>query len=185
MPDPIRWLEDHREESLRGLEEFLRIPSVSTDPRRAGDVRRAAELLAAALREAGLPRVEVQETEGHPIVYAEDLRGGGPTLLLYGHYDVQPEEPVELWDSAPFEPAVRDGELYARGAVDDKGQVWLHVRALEAWLRSRGRLPCRVKVVVEGEEEIGGPSLSRFLRENRDWLAADAVLISDSPMLER
>ncbi|MBA2564432.1 MAG: dipeptidase [Gemmatimonadetes bacterium] len=185
MQSPIEYLEARREENLAGLMQFLRIPSVSTDPARREDVRAAARFLCDALLQAGLPRSEIVETPGHPIVFAEDLRAEGPTLLVYGHYDVQPEEPVELWTSPPFEPEVRDGELYARGAVDDKGQVWLHVKALEAWLHTTGRLPCKVKVVVEGEEEIGGSNLSAFLRERRDLLRADAVLISDSPMFER
>jgi acetylornithine deacetylase/succinyl-diaminopimelate desuccinylase-like protein len=178
-------LERTRGEALEGLFDFLRIPSVSTDPSRRPEVRRAAEFLAGALREAGLPTVEIHETGGHPVVYAEDLRAAGPTLLLYGHYDVQPEEPVELWDSGPFDPTVRDGELYARGAADDKGQVWSHVWAVAAWLRSAGRLPARLKVLIEGEEEIGSPNLGPLVARERARLAADAVVISDSPMLER
>ncbi len=185
MPGPIEYLEQRREEFLEGLKAFLRIPSVSTDPARCGEVRRAAEYLRRELERCGLPRVELIETPGHPLVYAEDLRSGGPTLLIYGHYDVQPEEPLELWESGPFEPTVRDGELYARGAADDKGQLWIYVKALEAWLRTKGRLPCNVKVVVEGEEEIGGSHLAGFLEERRDLLGARAVVISDSPMLER
>jgi acetylornithine deacetylase/succinyl-diaminopimelate desuccinylase-like protein len=174
-----------REEALAGLRDFLRIPSVSTDPARRSDVRRAAEFLAGALRSAGLPTVEVHETAGHPVVYAEDLRAEGPALLLYGHYDVQPAEPLELWETGAFEPAVRDGELYARGAADDKGQVWSHLWAVGAWLRAAGRLPGRLKILIEGEEEIGSPNLERYVAENRSRLAADAVVISDSPMLER
>lgn len=181
----LEYLEARREESLDQLKDFLRIPSVSTDPLRTAEVRRAAEFVRDALRRAGLPRVEIVDTPGHPIVYAEDLRSGGPTLLVYGHYDVQPEQPVELWESGPFEPTVRDGELYARGAADDKGQFWVHVKALEALLRTAGRLPCNVKVVVEGEEEIGGSHLGVFLEDRRDLLQAQAVVISDSPMFER
>lgn len=125
------------------------------------------------------------ETGGHPLVYAEDLRAAGPTLLIYGHYDVQPEDPLELWESGPFEPAVRGSELFARGAADDKGQVWVHVKALEAYLRTGGRLPCKVKILVEGEEEIGSVNLGSFVADHRELLRADAVVISDSPMLER
>ena len=185
MSSPTEYLERNRDRSLEELKEFLRIPSVSTKPERRRYIREAATFLADGLRRAGLPRVEILETPGNPLVYAEDLRSEGPTLLLYGHYDVQPEEPVELWLSPPFEPAVRDGELYARGAVDDKGQVWMHVKALEAFLRTEGRLPCRVKVLVEGEEEIGGGHLSAFLDESSELLRARAVLITDSPMLDR
>ena len=185
MPSAVEYLEQHREESLEGLKSFLRIPSVSTDPARRQELRRAAGYVADALRTAGLPRVEVVETPGHPLVYAEDLRGRGPTLLVYGHYDVQPEEPLALWESGPFDPTVRDGELYARGAADDKGQVWLHVKALEACLRTAGRLPCKLKVLIEGEEEIGGSNISAFIDGNPERLRADAVVISDSPMLER
>lgn len=178
-------LERTRDQALEGLCDFLRIASVSTDPARRAEVRRAAEFLAGALRAAGLPTVELHETGGHPLVYAEDLRSGGPTLLLYGHYDVQPPEPLELWETGPFEPSVRDGELYARGAADDKGQVWSHVWAAGAWLREAGRLPARLKVLIEGEEEIGSPNLDPFVTAHRSRLAADAVVISDSPMLER
>jgi acetylornithine deacetylase/succinyl-diaminopimelate desuccinylase-like protein len=185
MSPALEFLERNRERSLEQLKDFLRIPSVSTKPERREDVRRAAAFVAGALREAGLPRVEVIETPGHPIVYAEDLRGDGPTLLVYGHYDVQPEEPVELWTSGPFDPTVRDGELYARGSADDKGQVWMHVKALEAYLKTAGRLPCKVKVVIEGEEEVGGGHLTDFVEANRDLLLARAVVISDSPMLDR
>jgi acetylornithine deacetylase/succinyl-diaminopimelate desuccinylase-like protein len=185
MATAIEYLNQNRARSLEQLKEFLRIPSVSTSPARRGDVRRAAEFVADALREAGLPRVDLVETPGHPIAYAEDLRVDGPTLLVYGHYDVQPEQPVELWTTGPFEPTVRDGELYARGAADDKGQVWMHVKALEACLRTAGRLPCRVKVLIEGEEEVGGSNLQAFIESNRELLQARAVVISDSPMLER
>jgi acetylornithine deacetylase/succinyl-diaminopimelate desuccinylase-like protein len=181
----VDFLELNSERSLEGLKEFLRIPTVSTKPERREDVRRGAAFVAAALREAGLPRVEIVETAGHPIVYAEDLRADGPTLLVYGHYDVQPEEPVELWTSGPFDPTVRGGELYARGSVDDKGQVWMHIQVLEAYLKTAGRLPCKVKVVIEGEEEVGGGHLTEFVEAHRDLLRARAVVISDSPMLAR
>jgi acetylornithine deacetylase/succinyl-diaminopimelate desuccinylase-like protein len=181
----VDFLELNSGRSLEGLKDFLRIPSVSTNPERREDVRRGAAFVADALREAGLPRVEIFETPGHPIVYAEDLRADGPTLLVYGHYDVQPEEPVELWTSAPFDPTVRDGELYARGSVDDKGQVWMHIKVLEAYLRTAGRLPCKVKVVIEGEEESGGGNLTAFVESHRELLRSRAVVVSDSPMLAR
>jgi acetylornithine deacetylase/succinyl-diaminopimelate desuccinylase-like protein len=185
IQNPIEYLRRHEDRALEELMDFLRIPSVSTRADRREDIRRAADFLVKSLRESGLPHVERIETPGHPLIYAEDVRADGPALLIYGHYDVQPEEPIELWKSAPFEPAVRDGELYARGAADDKGQLWIHVKAVEAWLQATGRLPCKVKIVIEGEEEIGGSHLSTFVAENRELLRARAVLISDSPMLDR
>lgn len=165
------------------LGEFLRIPSVSARSEHRGDTRRAAEWLVRRVREAGLD-AEVVETDGHPIVVGE-WRGaeeGAPTVLIYGHYDVQPPEPLEEWTSPPFEPAVRDGRLYARGVADDKGQLFLHVAALEAHLRTRGRLPVNVVLLAEGEEEVGSPHLLPFVEERRGRLACDHVVISDSAM---
>ncbi len=169
---------------LRGeLFEFLRIPSVSARPEHRGDTRAAAEWLRDRLARAGL-ETDILETEGHPVVLGE-WRGAGPeapTLLIYGHYDVQPAEPLELWTSPPFEPTVRDGRIYARGVADDKGQVFLHLAALEHLLATAGTLPVNVVVLVEGEEEIGSPHLLPFVEEHRERLAADAVVISDSAL---
>jgi len=165
------------------LFDFLRIPSVSARSEHRGDVARAAEWLAGSLDRAGL-RTEVLPTAGHPIVLGE-WRGAGdaaPTVLVYGHYDVQPAEPLELWASPPFEPTVRDGRIYARGAVDDKGQLFLHVKALEAHVTVRGALPVNVIVLAEGEEEVGSVNLESFVAEHADRLRADAVVISDSAM---
>ena len=164
------------------LFDFLRIPSVSARSEHDADTRRAAEWVRDALGRAGLA-AEVRETAGHPIVLGE-WRGapGAPTLLIYGHYDVQPAEPLELWDSPAFEPAVRDGRIYARGSVDDKGQLFLHVKALEAHLRTTGRLPVNVVVLAEGEEEVGSEHLAEFVEAHRARLACDAVVISDSAM---
>ncbi|MES1245314.1 MAG: dipeptidase [Acidobacteriota bacterium] len=165
------------------LFELLRIPSVSTRAEHRPDMQRAADWVAASLRSAGLG-AEVHPTDGHPIVLGE-WRGapaGSPTVLIYGHYDVQPADPFDLWTSPPFEPAVRDGRLYARGATDDKGQLFLHIKALEAHLRSRGALPVNVVVLVEGEEEGGGENLAPFIERNADRLRCDAVVISDSAM---
>ena len=162
---------------------FLRIPSVSARSEHRDDVARAARWLAGAMDAVGL-RTEVFDTDGHPIVVGE-WRGAGPeapTVLVYGHYDVQPAEPLELWASPPFEPTVRDGRVYARGSVDDKGQLFLHVKALEAHLRVRGSLPVNVVVLAEGEEEVGSVNLERFVEEQADRLACDAVVISDSAM---
>jgi acetylornithine deacetylase/succinyl-diaminopimelate desuccinylase-like protein len=172
--------ERHRAE----LFELLRIPSVSTRSEHQPDMQRAADWLAANLRSAGLS-AEIHPTEGHPIVLGE-WRGapaGSPTVLIYGHYDVQPAEPFELWTSPPFEPAVRDGRIYARGATDDKGQLFLHVKALEAHLKTRGTLPVNVVLLVEGEEEGGGGHLVPFVERHADRLRCDAVVISDGTML--
>jgi acetylornithine deacetylase/succinyl-diaminopimelate desuccinylase-like protein len=164
------------------LFDFLRIPSVSEKSDHDADVRRAAEWLCEAIQNAGL-QGRVYETPGHPVVVGE-WRGapGAPTVLVYGHYDVQPPEPLELWTSPPFEPTVRNGNIYARGSVDDKGQLFLHVKALEAHLKTRGRLPVNVVLVAEGEEEVGSDHLEDFIRENKDLLACEAVVISDSAM---
>jgi acetylornithine deacetylase/succinyl-diaminopimelate desuccinylase-like protein len=166
------------------LFEFLRIPSVSARKDHAGDVRRAAEWVGERMGEIGLD-VSMHDTPGHPIVLGE-WRGAGdgaPTVLIYGHYDVQPPEPLELWTSPPFEPTVRDGRIYARGSVDDKGQLYLHVKALEAHLRTAGRLPVNVVFVAEGEEEVGSANLMPFVERNAQRLACDAIVISDSTMV--
>ena len=164
------------------LYDFLRIPSVSAKPEHAGDTRRAAEWLAERLTAAGLDS-EVVETPGHPIVLGE-WRGaaGAPTVLVYGHYDVQPPEPLEEWTSPPFEPTERDGRIYARGSADDKGQLYMHVKALEAHLATSGSLPVNVVVVAEGEEEVGSQNLVPFIEAHAERLACDHVLISDTEM---
>ncbi len=165
------------------LFEFLRIPSVSTLPEHAGDVRRAAEFVAAKLRVAGLDNVEVISTEKHPLVYGESLKApGAPTVLCYGHFDVQPADPIDEWKSPPFEPTVRNGSVYARGAADDKGQLYIHIKAVEALHAAYGKLPVNVKFLIEGEEEVGGESISAYLPANRDKLKADVALVSDTSM---
>jgi acetylornithine deacetylase/succinyl-diaminopimelate desuccinylase-like protein len=169
---------------LDELKEFLRIPSISTDPAHAGDVRRAAEWVSGQLSGAGFQHVEIIDSPGrHPLVYTEWLGAPGkPTLLIYGHYDVQPAEPLDEWISPPFEPTVRDGNIYARGAVDDKGQTLLLIKALERFLKPSGKLPVNVKVLIEGEEEVGGQHISAFVAANHQRLAADAALICDTEM---
>lgn len=165
------------------LFEFLRIPSVSARSEHRADMARAAEWLAASMRRAGLT-AEILPTGGHPVVLGE-WRGAGKdarTVLVYGHYDVQPVEPLELWTSPPFEPAVRDGRIFARGAVDDKGQLFLHLKAIEAHLATRGKLPVNIVLLAEGEEEVGSDHLAPFIERHRDRLACDAVVISDSSM---
>ena len=165
------------------LKALLRIPSVSTTPEHRGDVRRAAEFLLEELKRIGLDRVELIEGLGHALVYAECLKApaGAPTVLCYGHYDVQPAEPLEEWISPPFEPTERDGNIYARGAVDDKGQMYMHLKALEALLMTGGgQLPVKVRVLLEGEEEVGGESIARFVASGDARLEADCALISDT-----
>jgi acetylornithine deacetylase/succinyl-diaminopimelate desuccinylase-like protein len=182
-PELDRFLTDNDARIHDELFEFLRIPSVSARSEHRQDTLRAAEWLAARMRDIGLT-TEVVPTEGHPIVLGEWRKAGddAPTVLIYGHYDVQPAEPLELWESPPFEPTVRRGRIYARGSVDDKGQLYLHVKALEAHLRTRGTLPVNVIVLAEGEEEIGSPNLATFVERQAKRLDCDAVVISDSSM---
>lgn len=175
------YLEAHREQAVEQLKELLRIPTVSADSRFRQDVRRGAEFVQAALSAAGLT-TELCETPGNPIVYAESLNAGpnAPTVLIYGHYDVQPPDPLEKWTTPAFEPTVRDGAIYARGATDDKGQVWTHVLSVSAWLQAVGKLPINVKFVIEGEEEVGSNNLDEFLATHREKLRCDVVVVSDT-----
>lgn len=162
---------------------LLKIPSVSTDPKRKSEVARCAEEVARQIREAGLEDVRIMPTEGHPVVFAQSpYQSGLPTVLIYGHYDVQPEDPVDEWSSPPFEPTVREGKIYARGATDDKGQFLCHIKAVKTLMETDGKLPVNVKFVIEGEEEIGSPHLAPFLEQHQELLAADVLLISDSAM---
>lgn len=166
------------------LKAFLRIPSISTSPEHTSEVRHCAEFVADELKRIGLQNVGIYETAGHPVVFGERLDGGAgaPTVLFYGHYDVQPVDPLDLWTNPPFEPTIKGDNIYARGSVDDKGQVWLQLKAIEAHLRTNGALPVNVKVMIEGEEEIGSPNLDKFLTDHKDLLACDTVLVSDTPM---
>lgn len=177
------YLQDNRDRFEEELLEFLRIPSVSADSKFAADVRRACDFVANQFRELGLA-TEVIETSGHPLVYAEWMQApGAPTVLIYGHYDVQPPDPLNLWITGPFEPTVRDGNVYARGATDDKGQMYTHVKAVEAWLKTEGRLPINVKFLIEGEEEVGSEAIEAYLPQNAAKLACDYVVVSDCSML--
>jgi len=179
------YLDSNKERRLASYEAFLRIPSISALPANAADCRAAAEFIAAELRAMGVEHVEVSETGGHPVVYGDWLHAeGAPTALVYGHYDVQPVDPIELWDSAPFEPFVRDGRMIGRGAADDKGQVHMHLRATEALLATRGRLPVNLRFVFEGEEESTSEHLDGWLEANRSRLFADVVIISDTGFFE-
>ena len=177
------FVEQNRDRFLNELKDFLRIPSVSTLPEHAGDIRRAADFVADSLRSAGLENVEVIPTAKHPLVYADWLHAPGkPTVLCYGHYDVQPADPLELWSSPPFEPTERDGNLYGRGTADDKGQMYMHIKAIEALRAVTGTLPLNVKFLVEGEEEVGGESIAKYVAENREKLKADVALVSDTAL---
>jgi len=181
MTDALSYAERHADSFVEQLEDLLRIPSVSTDPAHDADTRRAAEWLRDELARIGMDRAEVMDTPGHPIVYAEKIEDPAlPTVLVYGHYDVQPPDPLDLWDSPPFEPVRRDGKLYARGASDDKGQAYMHVKAAEAYLQTSGRLPVNLKFMLEGEEESGSVNLPSFIEANKDLLAADMVMVSDT-----
>jgi acetylornithine deacetylase/succinyl-diaminopimelate desuccinylase-like protein len=174
----------HRSRTVRTLEELVRIPSISADPARAADVRRCAGRLADLLCRIGLDRVRVVETARHPLVYGEWCRRPGrPTVLVYGHYDVQPVDPLGAWRSPPFEPTRRGDHLYGRGASDNKGQFCAHLAAIEAWLLGAGGLPVNLRCLLDGEEEIGSPSLPDFLRRRRERLASEVVIISDTRML--
>lgn len=180
----FNYIDKHKKEHLKELGELLRIPSVSAKSERRGDIQRAARWIADKLKEIGMDGVKIIPTKLHPLVYAEWLRAPGkPTVLFYGHYDVQPPEPLELWTSPPFEPTVRKGKLYARGSADDKGQVHIHLAALESLMKVHGKLPINVKILIEGEEEVGSENLYRFIRKNRKKLKADALLVSDTSMV--
>lgn len=183
MEDVLVYLDGRKDASLGDLLTFGAIPSVSTDPERRGDVRRAAEWLAARLRTAGLPTVELLETPGHPVVYAEWLEApDAPTVLVYGHYDVQPPDPLDRWQSPPFTPTVREGRVYGRGVSDDKGPLLIPVQVAEAFFQTQGQLPLNVKFLFEGEEEVGSPNLAPFVREHAERLRADVVLSADGGM---
>ena len=183
--EALNYARSHRDDFLAELETFLRIPSVSTQPEHKPDVERAAAWLRDRLLDAGFPRAEVMPTAGHPVVYAEWMAAGAdaPTILVYGHYDVQPPDPLDLWETPPFEPTVIGDDLFARGASDDKGQLYVHVKAAEAFKETEGAPPVNVKCIFEGEEETGSPSLGPFIREHQDLLAADVAVISDTGML--
>ena len=177
------YLTKNKQRFLDELCDLIRIPSVSADSKFNNDVRRAAEFVRDRLMEAGLDGAEVIDTPGHPIVFAQKMVDPSkPTVLVYGHYDVQPADPYELWDTPPFEPTIRNERIYARGACDDKGQFYMHIKALEAMLAT-GNLPCNVKVMIEGEEEVGSDHLGDFVIANREKLAADVILISDTSII--
>lgn len=184
MKDVHGYIDQNKARFQNELFDFLRIPSVSARTEHKQDTQRAAHWFADRAREIGL-QVQIHETAGHPIVVAEYRDGGAlaPTILIYGHYDVQPAEPLELWESPPFEPTVRNGRIYARGSVDDKGQLFLHLKAIEAHLKTNGNLPVNVVLIAEGEEEVGSDNLLPFIENHRQELKCDAIVISDTSML--
>ena len=183
MQNVINYIKENENNYIGELKDFLRIPSISTLSENKGDIKKAAEFVSEKLQAAGMSRVEIYKTEGHPIVYGEWLGAPGkPTVLIYGHYDVQPVDPLDLWDSPPFEPVIKDGKIFARGATDDKGQMFMHIKSIEAFFKTVGSLPLNVKFLIEGEEEIGSESLEVFISRNSDLLKCDAVLISDTAL---
>ena len=177
------YIEQHKDRFLEELFELLRIPSISADSSYKEDVRKTAEYVAEKMKSAGADKVVLEETEGNPIVYGEKIIDPSkPTILVYGHYDVQPSVPDELWDTPPFEPTIRDGNIYARGACDDKGQFYMHLKAFETMMQTN-TLACNVKFMIEGEEEVGSTNLGPYVKANTHKLAADVVLISDTAMI--
>jgi len=183
MTDYKKYIDQKRDLYLAELFELLRIPSISADPKYDKRVLAAAEYVKEKLEKAGADLAEVNPTAGHPVVYAEKIVDPSlPTILIYGHYDVQPADPVELWYNPPFEPIIREGKIYARGACDDKGQMYMHVKAFEVMMETNS-LPCNLKFIIEGEEEVGSQNLESFVKENKEKLAADVILISDTSIL--
>lgn len=186
MDKVVDFINVNRDRYIDEMKRYLAIPSISALPEHKGDVRACAEWTADQMRRIGLNNVRLEETPGHPVVYGEWLGApGAPTILFYGHYDVQPVDPVHLWTSPPFEATIRDGEIYARGSADDKGQVFMHFKAVEAHIKQTGGLPLNMKFLIEGEEEVGSANLDNFIRAHKDLLKADVVVISDSPMFDR
>lgn len=183
MNDLKAFIQDNKDRLLQELFELIRIPSISSKEAHKDDMYEAAAWIKAKLLEKGADKAEVLDTDGHPVIYGEKIIDPSlPTVLVYGHYDVQPVEPLNLWKSPPFEPEIRDGKIYARGADDDKGQMFMHFAAFE-YLVKTNQLPCNVKFMIEGEEEIGSPSLGKFMDQNREMLAGDVILVSDTSML--
>lgn len=177
------YFENHKERFLNELLDLLRIPSISADSAYKEDVNRCAEHVKQSMLQAGVDKAEIYPTKGHPIVYGEKLIDPSlPTVLVYGHYDVQPADPLELWDSPPFEPVIKEGKIYARGACDDKGQFFMHIKAFEI-MNKTNSLACNIKMMIEGEEEVGSSNLEEFLHTHKDLLKSDIVLVSDTSMI--
>src|SRR5215510_11837580 len=186
MENVLSYIEKNQDRFLEELKEFLRIPSISNNAENNKDVVRCAHYVADQLRQIGMQKAQLFPTPGHPIVYGEWLRAPGqPTIICYGHYDVQPVDPLDLWISGPFDQTIREGEIFAGGSVDDKGQVLMNFKGVEAHLKSEGKLPVNIKFLIEGEEEVGSANLDNFIAEHKELLKADVVLISDTPMFDR
>jgi acetylornithine deacetylase/succinyl-diaminopimelate desuccinylase-like protein len=183
MKQVSEYIKANKDRFIEELIELLKIPSVSADSKYKGSVMDAAEVVRKSLEKAGADKTELCQTAGFPVVYAEKMIDASkPTILVYGHYDVQPADPLELWDSPPFEPVIKNGKIYARGACDDKGQMYMHVKAFELMMQT-DQLPCNVKFIIEGEEEVGSANLETFISANKEKLKADIILISDTSML--
>jgi acetylornithine deacetylase/succinyl-diaminopimelate desuccinylase-like protein len=177
------YINSRKDEYIEELKAFLRIPSISTLQENKKDMGDAAEFVASKLNVAGIENIKIIETGGHPLVYGDWLHASGkPTVLIYGHYDVQPVDPIDLWESPPFEPVIKDGKIFARGATDDKGQMFVHIKSVEAFFKTVGKLPVNVKFLIEGEEEIGSHALNEYVNKNADLLKCDCVLISDTSL---
>lgn len=187
MDKVLNYIDEQGKRFEQELFDLLRIPSISTDTSKAGDVKKAADFLLAQLKGMNLENVKLYPTKRHPIVFGEYLHAGKdkPTVLIYGHYDVQPPDPLDLWESEPFNPTVKDGKVYARGSADDKGQAYIHVKSVESLIKTTGKLPVNIKFILEGEEEIGSPNLVPFLKEHKEMLKCDMVLISDTSMFAK
>ena len=191
MNDLKNYIEQHQQTFINELIDLLKIPSISADSAYKNDVLKTAEVIKTRLQEAGCDVVEIHPTDGYPIIYGEKMIDPKlPTVLVYGHYDVQPPDPLNLWDSPPFEPVIKnteihpEGAIFARGACDDKGQMYMHVKAFH-YMTETNQLQCNVKFMIEGEEEVGSVNLSTFVKENRDKLANDVILISDTGMIAK
>lgn len=183
MKEVIKFAKNNKAEYLEELKDYLRIPSISTLESSKKDIKKCSEFVASKLKDAGMETVKIIPTEGHPLVYAEWMKAPGkPTVLIYGHYDVQPIDPIELWKADPFEPVVKAGKIYARGADDNKGQNFVHIKSVEAFMKTKGELPLNIKFLIEGEEEIGSENLEKFISKNKKLLKCDTVLISDTSM---
>jgi acetylornithine deacetylase/succinyl-diaminopimelate desuccinylase-like protein len=186
MEQVLNYIETNKQRYLTELKEFLSIPSVSSQSTHNGDIQRCAQWVADQMRSIGMQNIQIMPTAGHPVVYSEWLNApDAPTVLFYGHYDVQPVDPLNLWDSPPFEMSIRDEKIFARGSADDKGQVFIHFKGIEALMTQHGKLPVNIKMLIEGEEEIGSSNLDNFVKEHKQLLKADLVLISDSSMFAK
>ncbi len=183
MEAVLNYIRENKENYINELIEYLKIPSISTLEENKGDMQKCASFVADKLKDAGMTKVEIFQTPGHPLVYGEWLGAPGqPTVLFYGHYDVQPVDPIELWDSPPFEPVVKDGKIWGRGTSDDKGQNFVHIKSVEAFFKATGKMPVNIKFILEGEEEIGSDNFSEFLSGHKELLKCDAVVISDTSL---